>query len=57
LTRRRAIDASKLGRQLGRKAEENSETGIAKTACWYFDREPWWRAILNRGYIVRNGWD
>ena len=41
--RRYAIDASKL-------AQENFETGIAKTVRWYIDKQPWWRAILNRGY-------
>jgi dTDP-glucose 4,6-dehydratase len=48
--RRYAIDASKLERELGWKAEENFETGIAKTVRWYIDEQPWWRAILNRGY-------
>jgi dTDP-glucose 4,6-dehydratase len=48
--RRYAIDASKLERELGWKAEENFETGIAKTVRWYIDQQPWWRAILNRGY-------
>ena len=48
--RRYAIDASKLERELGWKAAENFETGIAKTVRWYIDQEPWWRAILNRGY-------
>jgi len=48
--RRYAIDASKLERELGWKAAENFETGIAKTVRWYIDQEPWWRAILSRGY-------
>ena len=41
---------SKLERELGWKASENFETGIAKTVRWYIDEAPWWRAILNRGY-------
>jgi dTDP-glucose 4,6-dehydratase len=50
--RRYAIDASKLERELGWKAEENFETGIAKTVRWYLDQQPWWNAILKRGYIA-----
>jgi dTDP-glucose 4,6-dehydratase len=48
--KRYAIDASKLERDLGWRAEENFETGIAKTVQWYIDQEPWWRSILARGY-------
>jgi dTDP-glucose 4,6-dehydratase len=47
---RYAIDASKLERELGWRAEENFESGIEKTVRWYIDQEPWWRAILARGY-------
>ncbi|MGV3629854.1 MAG: dTDP-glucose 4,6-dehydratase [Bacteroidota bacterium] len=36
--RRYAIDATKIERQLGWKAEENFETGIVKTVNWYLDR-------------------
>jgi dTDP-glucose 4,6-dehydratase len=48
--RRYAIDASKLERELGWKAEEHFESGIEKTVRWYVDQQPWWRAILARGY-------
>ncbi|CCD91739.1 dTDP-D-glucose 4,6-dehydratase [Bradyrhizobium sp. ORS 375] len=48
--RRYAIDASKLERELGWRAEENFETGIAKTVRWYVQEKPWWQAILQRGY-------
>jgi dTDP-glucose 4,6-dehydratase len=48
--RRYAIDASKLERELGWTAEETFETGIEKTVRWYVDQQPWWRAILKRGY-------
>lgn len=50
--RRYAIDASKLERELGWCAEENFESGIAKTVRWYVDEQPWWRAILARGYTA-----
>ena len=51
--RRYAIDASKLERDLGWRAEENFETGIRKTVGWYLDEQPWWRAILERGYTTK----
>jgi len=51
--RRYAIDASKLERDLGWRAEENFETGIRKTVDWYVDEQPWWRAILERGYQAK----
>jgi len=34
----------------GWRAEENFESGIEKTVRWYVDQQPWWRAILERGY-------
>ena len=50
--RRYAIDASKLERELGWKAEEDFESGIGKTVRWYVDQQPWWQAILDGGYQV-----
>jgi dTDP-glucose 4,6-dehydratase len=50
--KRYAIDASKLERELGWRAEENFETGIAKTVQWYLNNEYWWRPILARGYTA-----
>jgi dTDP-glucose 4,6-dehydratase len=49
--RRYAIDASKLERELGWRAEENFETGIRKTVRWYVEHQPWWQAIAQRGYV------
>jgi dTDP-glucose 4,6-dehydratase len=48
--RRYAIDASKLEREIGWRAEESFESGIEKTVHWYVNHRPWWQAILNRGY-------
>lgn len=48
--RRYAIDASKLERELGWRADENFESGLAKTVRWFFDSRNWWQAILDRGY-------
>jgi dTDP-glucose 4,6-dehydratase len=51
--RRYAIDASKLERELGWRAEETFESGIAKTVRWYLDNQPWWKSILDRGYEAK----
>ena len=48
--RRYAIDASKLERELGWRANENFETGLTKTVRWFFDNRAWWQNILDRGY-------
>jgi dTDP-glucose 4,6-dehydratase len=48
--RRYAIDASKIENELGWRALETFETGIAKTVAWYLQNRPWWQAILHRGY-------
>jgi dTDP-glucose 4,6-dehydratase len=47
---RYAIDASKIERELGWKAEENFETGLAKTVRWYCENRPWWQSVIDRGY-------
>jgi dTDP-glucose 4,6-dehydratase len=48
--RRYGIDASKLERELGWRAAETFETGLAKTVSWYLENRLWWQAILDRGY-------
>jgi dTDP-glucose 4,6-dehydratase len=48
--RRYAIDASKLERKLGWRAEENFESGLSKTVRWFCNNRPWWQDILDRGY-------
>jgi dTDP-glucose 4,6-dehydratase len=39
---RYAIDASKLERELGWRAEETFETGLEKTVRWYLENDSWW---------------
>lgn len=51
--RRYAIDPAKLERELGWRAEETFETGLAKTVKWFLDNRPWWQDILARGYDAR----
>ena len=46
--RRYAIDATKLETELGWRAEETFETGLAKTVQWYLDRGDWWRPLQAR---------
>lgn len=42
---RYAIDATKLETELGWRAQENFDSGIAKTVQWYLDNEWWWRSL------------
>ena len=45
---RYAIDATKLETELGWRAAENFETGLAKTVQWYLDNEAWWAPLKAR---------
>ena len=47
---RYAIDATKLETELGWKAEENFETGLARTIDWYLANEAWWRPLRDKVY-------
>jgi dTDP-glucose 4,6-dehydratase len=46
--RRYAIDAAKLESELGWRAAETFETGLAKTVQWYVDRSDWWGPLQAR---------
>jgi len=48
--RRYAIDPSKVEKELGWRAEESFETGIAKTVDWFLANEWWWRPIREGNY-------
>jgi dTDP-glucose 4,6-dehydratase len=48
--RRYGIDASKIENELGWRAGESFETGLAKTVEWYLKNRSWWQAIVDRGY-------
>lgn len=43
--RRYAIDATKIERELGWRAEESFETGLGKTVDWYLENRWWWEPI------------
>lgn len=47
---RYAIDAAKIGRDLGWKPQETFETGIRKTVEWYLNNQAWWQAVLDGNY-------
>jgi dTDP-glucose 4,6-dehydratase len=45
---RYAIDADKLEKELGWRAHENFDSGIAKTVEWYLANEWWWQPLRER---------
>jgi dTDP-glucose 4,6-dehydratase len=48
--RRYGIDASKLERELGWRAEENFNSGLRKTVRWYLDNSRWVERATNGTY-------
>jgi dTDP-glucose 4,6-dehydratase len=48
--RRYAIDAGKIGRELGWRPSETFETGLRKTVAWYLENEEWSRDVQTGGY-------
>jgi dTDP-glucose 4,6-dehydratase len=48
--RRYAIDPTKLEAELGWRAEQTFESGIAATVSWYLENEWWWRPIREGRY-------
>src|SRR5271154_6461446 len=47
---RYAIDAAKIGRELGWRPRETFETGLDKTVRWYLDNPDWWGGIRSGEY-------
>ncbi|WP_342324561.1 dTDP-glucose 4,6-dehydratase [Kosakonia sp. BYX6] len=48
--RRYAIDASKIGRELGWKPQETFESGIRKTVQWFLDNARWVENVKSGAY-------
>jgi dTDP-glucose 4,6-dehydratase len=48
--RRYAIDAGKIGRELGWKPAETFDTGIRKTVQWYLDNQDWVVSVQSGAY-------
>ncbi|MCW9716447.1 MULTISPECIES: dTDP-glucose 4,6-dehydratase [Avibacterium] len=47
---RYAIDASKIGKELGWYPEETFDTGLRKTVKWYLNNSKWWKRVLDGSY-------
>lgn len=47
---RYAMDATKIGRDLGWRPQETFESGIRKTVQWYLDNRAWWQHVLDGRY-------
>jgi dTDP-glucose 4,6-dehydratase len=53
---RYAIDATKIGRDLGWRPLETFESGLEKTVRWYLDNRDWWSRVLDGTYrLERRG--
>jgi dTDP-glucose 4,6-dehydratase len=50
--RRYAIDATKIGDELGWRPSVSFEEGIDRTIAWYRDHEAWWRPIKEQTEII-----
>lgn len=50
---RYAIDASKIGKELGWLPQETFETGLRKTVYWYIENRDWWQAVLDGNYQLQ----
>lgn len=48
--RRYAIDAAKIGRELGWRPRETFETGLRKTIQWYLNNQSWCQRVLDGSY-------
>lgn len=53
--KRYAIDASRIGAELGWRPRETFESGIAGTVRWYLDNEAWWRPLVQARASERRG--
>lgn len=48
--KRYAIDATKLENELGWRANETLDTGLARTVAWYLDNREWWEPLRHGVY-------
>lgn len=53
--KRYAIDASRIGDELGWYPQETFESGIRKTVEWYLANEGWWRPLVAAKASERRG--
>ena len=53
--KRYAIDATRIGEELGWHPQETFESGIEKTVAWYLNHEDWWRPLVAAKATERRG--
>lgn len=53
--KRYAIDAARIGDELGWRPRETFESGIEKTVAWYLANEAWWRPLVAANAAQRRG--
>lgn len=53
--KRYAIDAARIGRELGWTPAESFETGLRKTVRWYLENRPWCDRVSSGAYRNRLG--
>lgn len=53
--KRYAIDASRIGRELGWTPRETFESGIEKTVRWYLENQDWWKPLVAAKAAERRG--
>ncbi|WP_242201464.1 dTDP-glucose 4,6-dehydratase [Sphingomonas hankookensis] len=53
--KRYAIDAQRIGDELGWTPVETFETGIDRTVRWYLENEHWWRPLVATNAADRRG--
>jgi len=42
-----------LAERHGFKCDANFDEALQRTVEWYVKNQPWWRAILERGYVTK----
>jgi len=47
---RYAIDASKIGRELGWRPRHTFEAGLRDTVRWFLDNRSWWERVMSGAY-------
>jgi dTDP-glucose 4,6-dehydratase len=53
--KRYAIDATRIGDELGWRPQETFESGIERTVRWYLDHQHWWRPLVAAKAAERRG--
>lgn len=48
---RYAINATKIGSELGYAPQTQFREGLAATVKWYLDNESWWQSVLDKSYL------